>query len=410
MGMTMHMATLMNRSKSNGGKSAGTANLILAFGLVAAIASTGYHWIATQHEFDMQDRAAPTVFADPRAKGNDAVAIVAAQMHELTWRPLSQNALNRLLVAARLSGQRALEDRVATVMRSFAWRTAPGQLNLINIAIERQRFDDIFPHADALARRGKAVEEMLAIFALFEQIPEQRQFLVNALKQSPPWRQAFLASAERLKTPSEVQARYATITGLLETGQVQRDELSSLLGRMVATGSAAQAHALWTKTQIPAVTPDRLFDPGFKQAMALQRSATPIRFPFEWQLDTGGNAGTQLIEREGRNELQLYWNGQGIPIFAKQTFEARPGFYRATLTGVNASSAARRTLAIELLCAGEQPVRLLPVRSAGESELSYSAEAATRCSFPEIRIYARSDNNNGHFEMSLTGINLALKN
>src|SRR3990167_2560983 len=112
MGMTMHMATLMNRSKSKGGKSAGTANLILAFGLVAAIASIGYHWIATQHEFDKQDRAAPTVFADPRAKGNDAVAIVAAQMHELTWRPLSQNALNRLLVAARLSGQRALEDRV----------------------------------------------------------------------------------------------------------------------------------------------------------------------------------------------------------------------------------------------------------------------------------------------------------
>lgn len=408
--MTMHMATRMNRSKSSGGNGAGTTSLILAFGLAVAIATTGYHWITTQREFDLQDRTAPTVFADPRAKYADAVAIIAAQKRELMWRPLSQDALNRLLVAARLSGQRTLEDRVATVMRSFAWRTAPGQLNLIYIAIERQRFEQIFQHADALARRERAVEEVLAIFALYEQMPEQRQYLVAALNRLPPWRQAYLASAERLKTPAEVQARYATITGLLETGQVQRDELSSLLGRMVATGSAAQAHALWTKTQHPAMAPYRLFDPNFKQAMELQRSANPVRFPFEWQLDTGSNAGAQLIEREGRNELQFYWNGQGVPIFAKQTFKARPGFYSATLTGVKASSAARKALAIELQCAGEQPVRLLPVRSAGESELSYSAVAATRCRFPEIRLYARSNNNNGDFEMSLTGVNLAPKN
>ncbi len=391
MAMTTPMVTPMMNSDAI--KCGTTAELILALALTATIAVAGYHWIATQRAFDRFDKAVPTVFADPKAKQVDARAIAATQKRELTWRPLSQNALNRLLVASRLSGQTTLENRVAAVMRDFAWRTAPGQLNLITIAIERRRFDEVFRHADALTRREKAVEEVLAIFTLYERMPEQRGHLIAALKKSPPWRQAFLASAE-------------TITALLKSGEVRRDELSSLLGRMVATGSSEEAYALWTKTQRPDLKPNALFDPDFKQATTLQRSGSPVRFPFEWQLDSGRNAGAQLIEHGDRNEIQLYWNGQGVPIFAKQHFKARPGIYKLTLTGVDASASAQKALVAELVCPRVASVRMLPFPSPRKDQLVFLAERATACGFPEFRLYGRDDSERIDFEMSFTGTEL----
>ncbi|MBJ7437630.1 MAG: hypothetical protein JHD35_01210 [Sphingopyxis sp.] len=387
-----------------------TSGFIISVGLAAAVAFTGYHAIATKQGFDSEDRTAPIVFNDPKAKKLDPKKLVAAQKHELAWRPLSQDALNRLLVAARLDRQRVLEKKVADAMRGFAWRTAPGQLNLITIALEQGKFDQVFQHADALSRREKATEEVFGLFALYEQMPKQREYLVAALKKSPPWRQAFLASAERLKSPQQVNARYETIAALLGTGTVQRDELSSLLGRMVATGSAPQAYDLWVKTQRPTVKPDGLFDGGFEQAVDLQKSAISNRFPFEWQFDSGRNAGTQLVERDSGNELQLYWNGQGVPIFAKQTVRARPAVYEVTLRGVEADKIARKVVAVELLCPGQPAIRLGPVAAAAQNDLSFSADRATRCTYPEIRLFGRPDINGADFEMSLTGISLAVSN
>lgn len=395
----------MRSEASNGGSA---IDLVVALGLAAIIALAGRYWISTQRAFDRADAAAPTIFSDPEAKQVNADAILATQKRELAWRPLSQNALNRLLVAARLSGQKELENNVAAIMRDFAWRTAPGQLNLINIAIERHKFAEVFQHADALTRRGKAVEEFLAIFTLYEQLPDKRADLIAALKRNPPWREAFLASAERLKTVEQVEARYATVTALLSSGSVKRKELTPLVSRLVTIGSPAKAYALWAQSQRVKPVENMLYDSGFIHASALQRQAEQSLFPFEWQLDTGRNAGTQLIERGGQRELQLYWNGQGVPIFAKQTFRAQPGVYRLTLAGVEANPAAQRTLAAELLCDGKQHVRLLPVPAARKDELAYRAEGATRCNFPELRLFTVPDSNGADFEMSLTSIKLDL--
>ncbi|WP_428629146.1 hypothetical protein [Sphingopyxis sp.] len=398
----------MNHATHKHGGDWSTHGFVISVGLAVAVALTGYQTIATERDFDSADRTAPIVFNDPKAKTLDAAKLVAAQKHQLAWRPLSQDALNRLLVAARLDGRPALEKKAADAMRVFAWRTAPGQLNLITIALEQRKFDQVFQHADALSRRGKATEEILNLFALYELMPEKRQYLVTALKKSPPWRQAFLASAERLKSSQQVNARYETIAALLGTGVVQRDELSSLLGRMVATGSAPQAYGLWVKTQRPAVKPNSLFDGDFEQAGELQKSGVSNRFPFEWQLDSGRNAGTQLVQRGGSNELQLYWNGQGVPIFAKQIVQARPAVYKVTLHGVEASKTGRKVIAVELLCPGQPAIRLEPVAAATQNDLAFAADLATRCNYPEIRLFGRPDANGADFEMSLTGINLAV--
>lgn len=406
MAMATTMVTPMNLPKNNDRKTGSKTERIVALALAATTVAAGYLWIATQREFDRLDRDAPTIFADPRANGADARGIAARQKRELAWQPLSQNALNRLLVAARLSGQTATAEKVAAVMREFAWRTAPGQLNLITIAIEQRRFDQVFQHADALTRREKAVEEVLAIFSLYEQVPVQRGYLIAALKKSPPWRKAFLASAERLNTPSQVQARYATISALLTAGTIDRDELSSLLVRMVAIGSTKEAYALWRKVERPAVTPDALFDPEFTHAATLQKSGTAIRFPFEWQFDSGSAAGAQLIEHDDRNELQLYWNGQGVPIFARQTFKARPAIYRLTLAGVEASDAQKKMLGAELVCPRIEGVRMLPAKAGRKGEIAYLAERATACEFPELRLYASADSERVDFELSLASIKL----
>lgn len=407
--MTTLMVTHMNHATHKYGGDWSTSGFIISVCVAAAVAFAGYHAVATKRGFDREDQNAPIVFNDPKAAKLDAAKLVAAQKHELAWRPLSQDALNRLLVAARLARQPALEKKVADAMRSFAWRTAPGQLNLITIALEQRKFDQVFQHADALSRREKATEEVLNLFALYEQMPRQREYLVTALKKSPPWRQAFLASAERLKTPQQVNARYETISALLGAGEVKRDELSSLVVRMVATGSAPEAHDLWIKTQRPTVEPGSLYDGNFSQAAELQKSGVSNRFPFEWQFDSGRNAGTQLVQRDSGNELQLYWNGQGVPIFAKQTVQARPAVYKVTLRGVEADKVARKVLAVELVCPRKSAIRLAQVAEK-QGQLAFVADRPTECGFPEIRLLGRPDTNGVDFEMSLTGINLALSN
>lgn len=406
--MTMPMVTHMNHATNNGIGDWSTTGFILSLFVTAAIAVAGFNAISMQSGFDREEQTAPVLFNDPKANKVDATELVAAQKRELVARPLSQDALNRLLVAARLDRKPTLEEEVADVMGNFAWRTAPGQMNLITIALEQRKFGDVFRHADALSRREKAKDEILALFSLYEQMPQQRKYLVEALKKSPPWRQAFLASAERLNGPRQVEARYQTIVALLKSDVVRRDELSSLIGRLVATGSPEKAYDLWVRTQRPKLEAGNLFDGSFQQAMELQKAGVSNRFPFEWQLETGYSAGAQLVERGSANELQLYWNGQGVPTFAKQTISARPAVYRVTLHGVEASKAARKILAVELLCPGQSAIRLHAANIAGDNVLAYSADQATRCGYPEIRLVGRPDANGANFEMSFTGINLAL--
>lgn len=408
MATTMLMVTRMNHATNSGIGDWSTAGFILSLCVTAAIAWAGFNAISMQREFDREEQVAPVLFNDPKARKVDATELVAAQKRELVARPLSQDALNRLLVAARLDRKPALEKEVADVMGDFAWRTAPGQLNLITIALEQRKFGAVFRHADALSRREKAQDEILGLFALYEQMPPQRRYLVEALKKSPPWRQAFLASAERLNGPQQVEARYQTITALLGSDVVHRDELASLVGRLVATGSPRKAYDLWVRTQRPKIEVGNLFDGSFQQAAVLQKTGVSNRFPFEWQLETGYNAGAQLIERGSANELQLYWNGQGVPIFARQTMRARPAVYKVTLQGVEASKYARKILAVELICPGQPAIRLHAAAAADEKTLAYSADQTTRCDYPEIRLIGRPEANGADFEMSFTGIKLAL--
>lgn len=409
MATTMPMVTPMNHATTNNGIGDwSTTGFILSLGVAATIGLAGFNAISMQRGFDREEQIAPILFNDPRAKKVDSAKLVAAQKRELALRPLSQDALNRLLVAARLDRKPAFEKEVADVMGDFAWRTAPGQLNLITIALEQRQYGAVFQHADALSRREKAKDEILGLFTLYEQMPQQRKYLVEALKKSPPWRQAFLASAERLNGPRQVEARYQTIAALLDSDVVHRDELASLVGRLVTTGSPQKAYDLWVRTQRPKIEAGNLFDGRFQQAVALQKAGVSNRFPFEWQLETGYNAGTQLIERGSANELQLYWNGQGVPVFAKQTMRVRPAVYKVTLQGVEASGNARKLLAVELLCARQPAIRLHAAAAAGDKVLAYSADQATRCDYPEIRLVGRPDANSADFEMSFTGIKLAL--
>lgn len=408
--MNMIMAMRMNRLNGEQGNRRSVVEIVLSLLLAAAIGLLGYYWLSTERQFERSDLQAPAQFGDPRAKDIDAARLVAAQKNELTWRPLSQDALNRLLVASRLDGQRALEAKVAAAMRPFAWRTASGQMNLITLALENRRFGDVFLHGDALIRRGKATEEVMAVFSLYELSPAQRPLLVAALKDSPPWRQAFLASAERLKTAQQVQARYATITGLLKTGKVGRDELSSLLSRLVATGATEQAYRLWTDAEKPPIKTGAPFDGNFQHAATLQSAGVAAFFPFEWQFESGRNAGGLVTESQGAERLDLYWNGQGVPIFAKQTLRTPPAVYTLTLDGVEASAPARRALGAVLLCPGQEEITLQPIAVRNNQQLAFRADRATRCAYPELRLIGRADRNGADFEMSLTGINLAALN
>jgi hypothetical protein len=289
-------------------------------------------------------------------------------------------------------------------MSKFAWRSAAGQQNLIAVAAEKRDFAQLFQHGEALLRRGKLTDEVFALFSLMETLPDQRGAMVEALAKMPEWRTQYLTQREALVAPVQVEARHETLQALRRKTPLARPELSALLFRLVALGQSDRAYALWRDTTRASAKANAAFDPTFQLAAANASRGGKADIPFEWQLNSGSTAGVLLSRRGAATELDLYWNGQGVPVFLRQIFSASPGRFRVVVGGVAADPLARRALTVELACPRSPPLELTRLEARRADLLVFESSTATSCGFPELRVLGRTERVISDFELSLTSV------
>jgi hypothetical protein len=374
----------------------------LAVSLTLVFLSASAFWVYSGAWFGQAAAAAPKRFADARSYSYPP-DFYTYERQGLVLRPLDQERLNGVLVYGR-SATPPDAERLTKLMSKFAWRTAAGQQNLIAAAAERRDFAQLFKHSEALLRRGKLTNEVFALFSLMETLPDQRAAIVEALAKEPEWRAQYLTQREALVSPVQVEARYATLQELRRKTPLARSELSALLFRMVALDQSARAHALWRDTARANAAADTAFDSAFRVAAASASQGGKADIPFEWQLNSGSTAGALVSRRNGATELDLYWNGQGVPIFLRQTFAGRQGRYRVIVGGVLADTLARRALTVELACPRSRPLELTRVEARRADQLVFETSTATSCGFPELRVLGRTERVISDFELSLTSV------
>lgn len=319
------------------------------------------------------------------------------------WRePLDQKLGNLIYVDKVQSGVPTLQSAAqAVLLARTGWRYTPAQQNLLMRAAFDGRFDQVVDRADSLLRRQKLTPLATTMLATMEAIPQVRGLVIAKLQGKPMWRLPYLAAINPQTPPAVIDARAATLRVLLrDRGAVDREEIAPLIGAMVATGKASQAHALWRTYDSGTGRANILADTNFRLAAALNAAGrTPVAF--EWSFFQGlGYAASPAGDG-----VTLSWDGRGGPLFMTQTVALRAGArYVLRIAGTGDVDAIRRALAPTIIC-GAVTVRFDPV--AGGSLVGYRSEAIPAdCAIGVLSIVGNLDSGRRNVDLLITRMEL----
>jgi hypothetical protein len=263
-------------------------------------------------------------FADTSEAGHDRAAKADAGA-ALLAAPLDAPAVRVLALEAEGDGD---TERAQTLMRladQRSRRDAVTQMWLFADDLPRRNFADGFRHADAALRLDWRLGDLLfPAMISAAAVPAAATPLALRLETEPDWRRTFLAAlAQRGPDPAAAARVFAV---LATTDSPPTDaESSALIGRMVAAGDIAGAHAAWlrllpTGARAPGVG---VYDGDF--------APVPGAAPFNWILQSDDGA----IAQEGpagddRPALYVRSPPEATHTLASQMLLLPPGRWRLT--------------------------------------------------------------------------------
>lgn len=300
-------------------------------------------------------------------------------------RPLDQARVNALYVAAVSEGDRAQARTIASVLGRLGWRYTPAQQNLMYQAAIDYRFDEVLTRSEALLRRQQLPVETLTVLHAMELGAAFRPALARALAGRPTWRTDFLTGRRGMASPRQLDARLATLELMGRNGGFTRRELAPFVRALADAGRYDDAFRLRRSKLGGGVAPVGLSDSKFERAAAMNDGQDHEVMPFEWQLEHGGDASAEATNYSGSSELSLRWNGNGVPIIARQRFRTAPGRYALRITGTDARADLLAKFDFKLLCPGRELAfdQLLGERGGA---LFLGTAGAIGCRYPELRM------------------------
>jgi hypothetical protein len=324
--------------------------------------------------------------------------------------PLSQNHLNGLYgyeFIRRDPEDRALE-RIRKALAGQGWQSTPAQQNLLMVAAVRADVKTLVERADALLRRQRLEPESRELLYYFERQPDARGYLLTALGRHPIWRDFFLQDPRGMQTPDRLMARSLTIGAMQRRGmKLDRDELAPLLSRLVEGGRADRAYALWTAAEPPIKNVGGFIrDGNFAQAAARAGQEDLPAYPFDWKMNGGRGYGASISGAAGSSELQIRWDGRGVPVFAQQTLRVEPGHYILKLEGLDAKPTTLNFVGVSATC-GNKVVPFEPVMELNrEAGVTLRTADAIPCRFPDLRITGQPTESQRGIEASFSSISM----
>lgn len=339
--------------------------------------------------------------------GRSDEARQAAVATALAINPLSQSALNALLVERVRAAARPMTKDEANLLLRLGWRDEVSLRNVGEVYADGSDLPKLLNVFDALLRRATpSGGPVIDILTFMETKPVFQAALVTKLAQNPPWRPAFLRlTANRLDTREATLDRLRTYQALTRTRRPPSDiETAAVLPALHAQGFGSEAFALWQdvhrrNSQSLLIRP--LADPDFSRAARLQE-AQGIVTVYDWTVEHGDGFGVSFgSDSKG---LMIEWDGRGIPVFARQRSSALPGTYRLAVT-TEAEVEGGDAIGYRLVCP-EGVVELRPAGMSGRTRL-YRTNERVGCGFPMFEIFGRPQNRPRDVRTLLTRMTLS---
>ncbi|SOB80558.1 hypothetical protein SAMN06297144_1121 [Sphingomonas guangdongensis] len=295
----------------------------------------------------------------------------------LTGSPLLQRLVNVAMTSAVDAGD-APEPWVRQ-LRQLGWRDSVSLQNSLTLAVARVDIRTILDTCDALLRRREATERIVPVLSMLEVEPEMRRVVARRLAGRPVWRGDYLSSTGHLRSPEQLVARYALLRELGALDAVTEGEAITAIRVFEAGGRTDLAVALW-RTLLPqrgAVSDPTFTRAAARDSMAAEESVVDL----DWALLTGEGYGTSAYVENGSAQLDINWDGRGVPVFARQRTTGRRGAYQLAVQQVQGGDALG-VLGFQLTCGNT----VTPLRPVPGLVGRYRTDGVVSCDYPVLEI------------------------
>lgn len=307
--------------------------------------------------------------------------------HNAAMEPLNQRRLNQYIVGAvrdgRLKGL-ALDKAMAQLAK-LGWRDTPSLQNQILFHGTRGEIGLTLDNVDALLRREKLGDDVVAAMSMAEIDPAFRKVLIDRLKAGASWTSRFLQFPALLKRPANIQARMITMKALVDAKvPLSRMDVAPSLLYMVQAEHRAEAYAIWEKWRGPAARAPRGFDHDFRLAAQLPSEEREVPVPFEWMLASGPGFSGYIDGSDVSASLSLRWDGRGTPYFAQRIFKAPASKWGLRVNGLDLTPASIRELRFMVACPSGQPIDMIVRIAESKQGLLLVPEKPVDCAYPGL--------------------------
>lgn len=266
----------------------------------------------------------------------------------VSGRPLDARLVNIAMMKSIGQGGDGMLARWIPVLSKLGWRDTAALQNRLYAAATNDDLGAVMNISDALMRRQQAQEQIIPVLSITEGDVMLRGELVRRLADNPGWRGRYLFATGHLRTPAQLEARYALLTALRRRGvALDRSSLVSNVNALVGGGLPEQGFALWAGSQQGISRP--LNDTDFARA-SVNDASVESNVPFEWEITNGAGYSVGAYSEAGKSELDIQWDGRGVPVFVRQRTSANPGRYAINLDVDPESVRDLSALGLRLIC------------------------------------------------------------
>lgn len=314
---------------------------------------------------------------------------LAVLAHNAAMQPLNQKRLNQYIVAAvrekQLTGPSL--DKAMGQLANLGWRDTPSLQNQILFHGSRGEIGLTLDNVDALLRREKLGDDVLAAMSMAETDPAFRKVLIERLKGGASWTSRFLQFSALLQRPDNVRARAITMRALVDANvPLSRMDIAPSLLHMVRAGDRAEAYAIWEKWRGAPARAAGGFDHDFRLTAQIPANEREVPVPFEWMLASGPGYRGYIDGSDVGASLSIRWDGRGVPYFVQRIFKAPQGDWGLRVSGLNLTPASIRDLRFLVACPTGQPVDMIVRIAEAKQGLLLVPEKRIDCAYPGLVI------------------------
>lgn len=363
-------------------RGAAVATATLALALWGGLAAW---WIEGKREERISRSAASLLSTQADEKKiRHPLALLA---HNAAMEPLNQRRLNQYIVGAvregRLKG--AALDRAMAQLARLGWRDTPSLQNQILYHGSRGEIGITLDNVDALLRREKLGDDVLAAMSMAETDPAFRKVLIERLKTRASWTSRFLQFSALLNRPQNIQARASTMRALVDAKvPLSRMDVAPSLLHMVRAGDRAEAYAIWEKWRGAPARVARGFDHDFRLTAQLAAEEREVPVPFEWMLSSGPGYRGYIDGSDVGASLSIRWDGRGVPYFLQRIFRTPAGRWGLRVNGLDLTLASIRDLRFIVACPIGAPIDMVVQIAESKPGLLLVPEKPVDCDYPGL--------------------------